>query len=194
MLDKIFYCLSSIILYLLNMKNASKLTIGSIIAAVAIALLSCFAFLRLVVTQPETRIPVNPTEVEINTGSALRRSNDGDIVQIKSGNQIINAKVARSDGAQQQGLMNVTNMSANEGMIFVFDDLQPRTFWMKNTLISLDIIYLDENLRVVNLHENTATNQTTVVYPSQLPAAYVLEVNGGVANNLEMKIGDILSI
>ena len=176
------------------MKNASKLTITSIIAAVGIALLSCFGFIKLVVLQPENLVAVNPANIEINTGSFLRKTNDGDRVNLKFNNQIISAVVARSNAKQESGLMNVTNLPEKEGMLFVFDDLQPRTFWMKDTLISLDIIYLDENLKVVNLYDYTAPNQTTVVYPSQLPSAYVLELNGGEAKKLNLAIGDSLSI
>jgi len=176
------------------MKDASKLTIGSIIVAVAIALLSCFGFLKLVVLQPENLVTVNPNTNIINTGSFLRKTNDGDRVNIKFNNQTISAVVARSNAKQESGLMNVTNLPSNEGMLFVFDDLTPRTFWMKNTLISLDIIYLDENLKVVNLYDNTAPNQTNIVYPSQLPSAYVLELNGGGAKSLNLSIGDSLSI
>ncbi|MEO6728505.1 MAG: DUF192 domain-containing protein [Candidatus Dojkabacteria bacterium] len=176
------------------MKDASKLTIGSIIVAVVIGLLSCFSFIKLVVLQPEGLTPVNPTSIEINTGSLLRKTNDGERLNLKYNQQSISAIIARSPAKQERGLMNVTSMPSNEGMLFVFDDLKPRTFWMKSTLISLDIIYLDENLKVVNLYDHTAPNQTTVVYPSQVPAAYVLELNGGAAKTLGLSIGDSLSI
>ncbi|MFS8131358.1 MAG: DUF192 domain-containing protein [Candidatus Dojkabacteria bacterium] len=176
------------------MKTPSKLTIGSIIVGIAIALLSCFSFIKLVVLQPESLVTVNPSQVTIDTGSFLRKTNDGDRVNIKFNNQTISAVVARSNAKQETGLMSVTSLPEREGMLFVFDDLTQRTFWMKNTLISLDIIYLDEKLKVVNLYDNTAANQTSVVYPSLVPSAYVLELNGGEAKKINLQIGDTLSI
>ncbi|MEP7103447.1 MAG: DUF192 domain-containing protein [Candidatus Dojkabacteria bacterium] len=176
------------------MKNASKFTIGTIIIGIGVALISCFSFIKLIVLQPETTLMVNPPTNIQNVDSRLIRTNDDDIINLSFNNQIVKATIARSPEKTEKGLMNVTELNADEGMLFVFDGLKPRTFWMKDTLISLDIIYLDQNLRVVNMYDNTAPNQTTVVYSSQLPSSYVLEVNGGTAKRLGLTIGDYFSI
>ena len=67
-------------------------------------------------------------------------------------------------------------------MLFIFDDVKPRTFWMKNTLIPLDMIFLDSNLAVVEVKSNISScNKDPCPIYSSLPAQYVLEVNAELA-------------
>lgn len=96
-------------------------------------------------------------------------------------------KFARTSEEKETGLMNVEYLCDKCGMVFIFENEQFLNFWMKDTLISLDIIYLDKDLQIVNIHRNTKTNQTSQIYPSKGLAKYVLEVNAGysVNNNLE---------
>jgi uncharacterized membrane protein (UPF0127 family) len=90
---------------------------------------------------------------------------------------------------QAQGLMNRTEMAKDEGMLFFFNDFAERSFWMKNTLIPLDMIFMDEEGVIVNIHDSAIPNDLTSI-KSGVPARAVLELNGGVANTLGIKAGD----
>ncbi|MEK6967515.1 MAG: DUF192 domain-containing protein [Nanoarchaeota archaeon] len=101
------------------------------------------------------------------------------------------AEIADSPAEQQQGLMFRESLPANKGMLFVFNDSEPRTFWMKNTKIPLDMIFIDANWRVVSVVK-TATpciSDPCQLYNSTKPAKYVLEVNAGEAVEKGVKVG-----
>ncbi len=86
-------------------------------------------------------------------------------------------------------------MPADSGMLFVFDREDIYPFWMKNTLISLDIVWMNSYRQVVYISKNTPSCVTEIcpdINPSG-NAKYVLEVNGGVADKISLKIGDYLS-
>jgi hypothetical protein len=85
-------------------------------------------------------------------------------------------------------------LDENDGMLFVFDDEDFRTFWMKDTLISLDIIFINSDLVVVNISENTTPMDTQKIYSSDEKVKYVLEVNGGWSEKNEIKKGDKIEI
>lgn len=100
----------------------------------------------------------------------------------------INLKVASTPENRAMGLMNVLEMPDNEGMLFVFETEEPRSFWMKNTEMPLDIIYLDKNKTITNIHYNTPTckekdptQQKCPLYLSSRPAQYAIELNAGQA-------------
>ena len=80
-------------------------------------------------------------------------------------------------------------MEENHAMLFVFPDMRLRSFYMKNTLIALDIIYIDDHYKIVSLQNNAKPlNETSL--PSGVPARYVLEINAGLVETLPLKIGD----
>jgi len=107
-------------------------------------------------------------------------------------------EVANDDASRSQGLMFRDEMADNRGMLFIFPDQQPRSFWMKNTRIPLDIIYLSRQLRVVSISENTPPCRSRSLrcpsYPSAGPAQYVLEINGGQARRLGLEPGDHIEL
>lgn len=90
------------------------------------------------------------------------------------------------------GLMYRKSMLADRGMLFIFPDVRPRSFWMKNTHIPLDIIFINESKRIVTIQANTKPFSEQSV-PSYKDAKYVLEVNAGTAARLNWKEGDVLS-
>ena len=79
---------------------------------------------------------------------------------------------------RQTGLMYRTEMNSNNGMLFIFEDSTLRTFYMKNTLISLDIIFLNESLEIISIYKNTTPNNESSI-PSLVQARYVLELRSG---------------
>ncbi|HOC93004.1 MAG TPA: DUF192 domain-containing protein [bacterium] len=104
--------------------------------------------------------------------------------------QII-AEIASTSEQHSLGLMYRTSMEANEGMLFVFDSERPLSFWMKNTLIPLDMIFIDSDKRIVDINHD-AQPENTVPFASSSPARYVLEVNGGYCVEHNINIGNLL--
>ncbi|VAW43955.1 FIG007785: exported protein [hydrothermal vent metagenome] len=107
-------------------------------------------------------------------------------------------ELADTDNTRALGLMYREHMADDEGMLFVFPDTQRRAFWMKNTLIPLDILYFDQNQKLVSISENTPPCKNTTTrcpnYPSAKPAKYVLEINAGLSQQYGFKSGDKLII
>ena len=100
-------------------------------------------------------------------------------------------EVAVTDAEKEKGLMNRPSLAENRGMVFIFRPAKQITFWMKDTLISLDMIFVNKG-KIVKIARNTVPNQTTTIYPSGLPVTEVIEVNGGFADRLMIKAGDRL--
>mgnify|MGYP001178256055 CR=1 FL=1 len=82
----------------------------------------------------------------------------------------------------------------NSGMFFIFPSEQNLSFWMKNTSIALDIIFLDKDLKVTSIFSNTKILQTTEFYDSKTPSQYVIEVIAGWAQNHSVREGDFFEI
>lgn len=106
------------------------------------------------------------------------------------------AEVATNQQEWAYGLMFRTHMAADHGMLFVFPDSEPRYFWMKNTLIPLDMLFFDANRKLINIAADVPPCKVAncPTYNSTAPAKYVLELNGGVAAKLGIKPGDFFSI
>lgn len=106
--------------------------------------------------------------------------------------QRITVEIAETFRKRELGLMHRHRLGQGMGMLFVFRDSDYRSFWMKNTLIELDIIYIDSGKRIVDIHRKVPPCQADPCpsYPSNSPARYVLELDGGEAERLGMKAGD----
>jgi len=115
---------------------------------------------------------------------------------VRINGQTVNVEVVKSLEKQALGLMYRTEMAVDHGMLFVYPRAVPMSFWMKNTKIHLDIIYFDQNLKLINISANTPPCRSTTCpgYPSAAPAQYVLEVNGGLAAEWQLKPGDLLEL
>lgn len=103
-------------------------------------------------------------------------------------------ELALDSPSQAQGLMFRQSMPENRGMLFMFPRTEPLAFWMKNTLIPLDIIYIAEDGEVVHI----VTAQPCKIkncpsYPSVSPAKYVLELNAGEAKRRGLTVGENIS-
>ncbi|MCB0463657.1 MAG: DUF192 domain-containing protein [Flavobacteriaceae bacterium] len=101
-------------------------------------------------------------------------------------------ELAEDEYETQTGLMHRGSMQNNQAMLFIFPNIQMRSFYMKNTLIPLDIIYLDENKKVVSIQKNAKPMDETSL-PSRAPAKYVLEINGGLSDQLNIVEGDSIA-
>lgn len=101
----------------------------------------------------------------------------------------LSVELAVSEMNRQQGLMYRYKMDPNSGMLFVFDSSNHLTFWMKNTYISLDILFLNENFVVKHIDTFTTPLSLKPIH-SKFPAKYVLEVPAGFVLNNGVRIGD----
>jgi uncharacterized membrane protein (UPF0127 family) len=97
--------------------------------------------------------------------------------------------VVDTPGALARGLMMVEHMPENAGMLFVFPQTREVSFWMKDTLIPLDMLFIDDAGYVASIHEGAIPHDTTSI-PSGSPVRYVLEINGGVVEKLGLAPGD----
>ncbi len=107
-------------------------------------------------------------------------------------------KVEIADDTQEQalGLMYRDSMPDDQGMLFIFPNEAPRSFWMKNTRIPLDIMYFNKELKMVSLSADTPPCKISRCpsYPSIAPAMYVLELNAGKAAELGVGPGAVLTL
>ena len=108
-----------------------------------------------------------------------------------SKSQIFKLKVAKTKEQVAKGLMFVKQMSAHEGMIFIFDHMKIRNFWMKNTYLSLDMVFLDQNKKVVNIIPNVPILNTEK-RNSAVPAQYVVELLAGESAKNNITKGSVL--
>jgi uncharacterized membrane protein (UPF0127 family) len=98
-------------------------------------------------------------------------------------------EVAADNGSRERGLMNRRYMAPDRGMLFEFPENAPVSFWMKNTYIPLDMIFISLKGVVTNVVAKAEPLSERVI-PSGPPCVAVLEVNGGVAASIGLKIGD----
>ncbi|MBL7976949.1 MAG: DUF192 domain-containing protein [Bacteroidetes Order II. Incertae sedis bacterium] len=97
-------------------------------------------------------------------------------------------EIADSPEEQEMGLMNRTSLPENSGMLFIFPKEEPQQFWMANTLISLDLVFINAEKKVVTVAK-LAQPQSTAGIPSAAPAKYVLEIAGGQADHFGITEG-----
>ncbi len=98
-------------------------------------------------------------------------------VSLQINGHAIRAEVARTPDERAQGLMNRRHMGKNDGMLFVFEQAQPVSMWMKNTLLPLSVAFIDEQGRIINIAEMLP--ETLDSHSSLAPAKYALEMNAG---------------
>lgn len=105
-------------------------------------------------------------------------------------------EIAADDASRAHGLMDRTQMDADHGMLFVFDEESMRAFWMKNTKIPLDMLFFNSENKLISIQHNVppCVADPCAGYSSGAPARYVLELNGGEAEKLGLTPGDPIQI
>jgi uncharacterized membrane protein (UPF0127 family) len=98
----------------------------------------------------------------------------------------IEVAVADEQNERNQGLMDVRDLPQSNGMLFIFEENQPRSFWMANTPLPLDIIFVNADSKIVRIHHNTQPYSENN-FESGEPAKYVVETNAGycIANDIQ---------
>ncbi len=98
-------------------------------------------------------------------------------------------EIADDAAERAQGLMNRSSMPMGQGVLFVYERPQPVSFWMRNTLIPLDMIFVDQSGRVTRVHEEAVPLDETPI-PGGDDVLVVLEINGGLAERIGIEEGD----
>ncbi len=161
-------------------KTKSKITTQKIVIAVlAIAVIGFFIFNNFIKNnEPELEYYTFTKEGELTFTDSLGT--------LKSK---IDLEIADNDYERQLGLMNRKEMKENEGMLFIFPMQQLQSFWMRNTLISLDIMFVNDQKKIVTIHKETKILSDTS-YPSSQPSIYVVEVLSGFTDRHNIQVGD----
>ncbi|MCF6308668.1 MAG: DUF192 domain-containing protein [Flavobacteriaceae bacterium] len=103
----------------------------------------------------------------------------------------LDLEIAETEYETQTGLMYRHSMEDNQSMLFIFKKEQPRSFYMKNTEFSLDIIYINSKKTIVSIQKNAKPFDKTSL-PSTIPVLYVLEVNAGLSEKWGLEVGDYI--
>lgn len=114
-------------------------------------------------------------------------------IKMKIGNSNYNIELSTTIAQKTKGLSGRDSLCKNCGMIFTFGFETNLPFWMKDTLIPLDMIWLDKNGKIVDIQTVTEINSTKI-YQNQTPAQYVLELNANDSQKINLKIGDIIDL
>lgn len=141
---------------------------------------SCFILILIILTL----FIIN--KIESNNENQKNKVNTKIIFE---NNKEIFVEMAETSVEIKKGLMFRESLDKDKGMLFIFKDSAIRTFWMKNTYIPLDIIFIDENFTILNIDENVPSciKEPCQTYSSLKPAKYVLEINRGVSKENGLK-------
>lgn len=160
-------------------KGKRKLSVQKImVAVVIIALLGFFIVNNFISNEPEVEYYTFTKEGELTFADSLG------VLKAK-----VDLEIADTEYERQLGLMNRKEMKDNEGMLFIFPRQDYQSFWMRNTLISLDIMFVNDQKEIVTIHKNTKTLSDTS-YPSSEPSIYVVEVIAGFTDRHNIQVGD----
>ncbi|MEM9317576.1 MAG: DUF192 domain-containing protein [Pseudomonadota bacterium] len=140
--------------------------------------MSAFGFARLtlavaVIAAPQLAFACSDSRVELRG---------------EFGSARFSVEVAVTREERSQGLMHRESLAAGAGMLFVYPVEEEVGFWMENTLIPLDMVFFDASGTVVKVHENAVPLDRTVIR-SDFPTQYVLEINGGLAEQIGITAG-----
>ena len=127
--------------------------------------------------------------------NAQEQNSQLETISIRAPNGTIYARLANTSLSRAQGIMHESCLCDNCGMLFAFSDSQIRSFWMKNTLIPLDIIFIYENFSVEGISNATpCASDPCPIYQSAHAVKYVLEINAGSSSLFGIREGTVLGI
>jgi len=124
---------------------------------------------------------------------SINFTHEGDLSIFKKSSDSLktkfNIEFAQTAYETQTGLMYRKGMKKNQAMLFLFPNESMHSFYMKNTEFPLDILYIKENLKIASMQENAKPFDESGL-SSEFPVKYVLEINGGLAQELGIIVGD----
>ena len=110
--------------------------------------------------------------------------------QITIENNTWTVEVAKDDKSRENGLSNRSILHLNQGMLFAFDKMSPQFFWMKSMLFPLDMVFFDNNWKIVLIETNLQPDSFPKTFGGSVSSQYVLEINAGETNSYGLKVGD----
>lgn len=118
-------------------------------------------------------------------------------VNIISGSLNVQAEIPTSANSRKKGLSDRDSLPIDQGMLFVFDSSANHTFWMKDMKFAIDIIWIDEDKKIVHIAENISPepdkqDAELTRYSSPTPSKFVLELNAGLTKLNNLKVGDLV--
>lgn len=130
---------------------------------------------------------ITPVEIPFHAEGKLTIKNKSGITQKK-----LTIEIADTPEEAARGLMFRSSMKEENGMLFIFNSEQQHYFYMRNTRIPLDIVYINSDMEIVHAVKNAVPFDETSL-PSKHPVKYVLEINGGMMDKWGIEIGDKIS-
>jgi uncharacterized membrane protein (UPF0127 family)/preprotein translocase subunit SecG len=179
------------------MKNITqaKKRLTTITAYLFIAFLLLLLVLKVFV-KSDSSTDQNSIEKGMNKETAFSFKKEGELSFLSKDEKItstIDIELAEDEEAQTLGLMYRTHLEEFQGMLFIFNRADIHSFWMKNTVLPLDIIFINDKREIIKIHKNTVPYQESPGYSSGKPALYVVEVNAGYCDKFDVKEGDKIS-
>jgi uncharacterized membrane protein (UPF0127 family) len=155
---------------------------ASVVFILSVAVVSCGG----------EKLKVNDNIKTASDDEIYKFRKDGELTFVSAAGEYITTidiEIADTQEKRVRGLMFRKKMAENQGMLFVFPREEYQSFWMKNTVIPLDMIFVNKKREIVNIQKNT-TPYSEQTYPSSKPAIYVVEVNAGFTDKYGIKPGD----
>jgi uncharacterized membrane protein (UPF0127 family) len=164
--------------------KSRKLNLFTAISVIAFLAIACGFIIYPHYSRPQPMPSPDGVEREGPTQPLAITTADGKSYQF-------NVEIADNEPEWERGLMFRTHMDDNHGMLFLFGDVADRAFWMKNTYIPLDILFLDQDGKIHHIAANAKPQDETPL-PSGGAVLHVLEINGGICARLGIKEGDVV--
>jgi uncharacterized membrane protein (UPF0127 family) len=144
---------------------------------------------------PQVTETINKVSLVKTQGIQLSFATSSEPIKSANGQIIINdnawtVEIARTDKERENGLSNRRALYHQQGMLFAFPKSGYQNFWMKDMLISLDMIFIDENWRIVLIEKSVDPLSFPKSYGSKVKSKYVLEINAGESESFNLEVGD----
>lgn len=136
----------------------------------------------------------NKSETKSIDNTAIEFTKEGEVYLTGTAGDTLKhleIEIAETPYERETGLMYRESLEQEQGMLFIFENEEPRGFYMKNTYIPLDLIFLNSNNKIISI-QREAQPESLETIPSEKPARYVLEINAGLADEWNLQVGDSL--
>lgn len=159
--------------------NKINKKLQNIVFAILLAFIAAPSMAQQPIVAPATKVMASEPFIHDQLG-----------IQKQDGEELLfNVELALTPAQQAKGMMYRTYMESDSGMLFVFKDVAKRSFWMKNTLIPLDMIFIARDGEIHHIHHNAKPQDLTKI-TSEAESYAVLEIKGGMADKFGIKEGD----
>jgi uncharacterized membrane protein (UPF0127 family) len=134
--------------------------------------------------------------IAIMAGSAAAQSGTTPVVELDLAGSLVQVEYVADPDSRREGLMGRTALAVGTGMLFDFPEGTRPAIWMRNMLISLDLVYIDQNGRIAQIFRRVPPCRTLPceIYHAAQPVRFVLEVPAGTADTLSLAVGQVLAL